>query len=94
MATRLRPPGTAARPEAASVDAARAMEEPTADPNEPEADPPAPERRDAEGIPLDRAPTIDDVRGGAEHFKIAVGCSTVVVLLVAAFWLLRVLLAR
>ena len=55
---------------------------------------PAPERRDDDGLPLDRAPTIDDVRGGANHFKFAVGCSAVVVLLIVAFWVLRVALAR
>jgi hypothetical protein len=55
---------------------------------------PDPDRRDAEGIPLDREPTLDDVRGGANHFRFAVGCSAVVVLLVAAFWVLRLVLAR
>jgi hypothetical protein len=55
---------------------------------------PDPDRRDAEGIPLDREPTLDDVRGGANHFRFAVGCSAVVVLLVAAFWVLRLLVAR
>jgi hypothetical protein len=50
-------------------------------------------RRDADGLPLDREPTIDDVRGGENHFKLAVGCSAVVVLLILAFWVLRVLLA-
>jgi hypothetical protein len=54
----------------------------------------APERRDAEGIPLDRDATLDDVRGGANHFKFAVGCSAVVVLLIVGFWVLRVMLAR
>ena len=56
--------------------------------------PAAAERRDEDGIPLDREPTLDDVRGGANHFKAAVGCSAVVVLLIVAFWVLRVLLAR
>jgi hypothetical protein len=54
----------------------------------------APERRDADGLPLDREPTIDDVRGGANHFKFAVGCSAAVVVLVAVFWLLRLVLSR
>jgi hypothetical protein len=58
-------------------------------------EPPAPPpRRDAEGLPLDREPTIDDVRGGENHFKLAVGCSAVVVILILAFWVLRVLLAK
>jgi hypothetical protein len=68
------------------------MEEPNRDEHD-DGSPAAPERRDAEGIPLDRAPTIDDVRGGANHFKFAVGCSAVVVLLIVAFWVLRGLLA-
>ena len=58
------------------------------------AEPATPERRDADGLPLDREPTIDDVRGGANHFKLAVGCSAFVVMLVAAFWLLRLWLSR
>ena len=56
--------------------------------------PPASPRRDADGIPLDREPTLDDVRGGENHFKLAVGCSAVVVLLIVAFWVLRVVLSR
>ena len=39
-----------------------------------------PERRDEDGLPLDRAPTIDDVRGGANHFKFAVGCSAILMI--------------
>jgi hypothetical protein len=76
------------------------MEEPNAEKPAPEAastaaaaPEPAPERRDAEGLPLDREPTIDDVRGGANHFKFAIGCSVVVVVVLAAFWVLRLLLA-
>jgi hypothetical protein len=56
--------------------------------------PATPERRDAEGLPLDRDATLDDVRGGANHFKFAVGCSAVVALLLVAFWVLRGLVAR
>jgi hypothetical protein len=56
--------------------------------------PTAPERRDDAGVPLDREPTIDDVRGGENHFKLAVGCSAVVVLLIVAFWVLRVALSH
>lgn len=59
-----------------------------------EATPTAPERRDEEGLPIDRAPTIDDVRGGENHFKLAVGCSAAVALLIVAFWVLRVVLSR
>lgn len=51
------------------------------------------ERRDADGLPTDREPTLDDVRGGADHFKLAVGCSLVVLLMVLAFGVLRVILA-
>jgi hypothetical protein len=53
----------------------------------------SPDRRDAAGLPLDREPTLDDVRGGADHFKLAVGCSLAVLLMVLAFGVLRVLLA-
>jgi hypothetical protein len=56
--------------------------------------PPTTERRDADGLPLDREPTLDDVRGGANHFKLAVGCSAVVAVVLLAFWVLRVALAR
>ncbi len=69
------------------------MEEPPADPT-PAPAPALPDRRDADGIPLDREPTLDDVRGGANHFRFAVGCTAVVVLLVVAFWVLRVILSR
>jgi hypothetical protein len=70
------------------------MEQTPPDEPEPDAGRGAPERRDAEGLPLDREATLDDVRGGENHFKLAVGCSAVVVLLIVAFWVLRVLLAR
>ncbi len=77
--------------EAARV-AAHVMEEPSAE--NPQATPTAPEHRDADGLPLDREPTLDDVRGGANHFKLAVGCSALVVLLIVAFWVLRVMMSR
>lgn len=49
-----------------------------------------PERRDEDGLPLDRAPTLDDVRSNAGSGRsIAVGCSILVLLLIAAFWLVR-----
>jgi hypothetical protein len=70
------------------------MEEPPAEKTAVEVAAPSHDRRDAEGIPLDREPTLDDVRGGANHFRFAVGCSAVVVLLVAAFWVLRLIVAR
>jgi hypothetical protein len=59
-----------------------------------EKSPPA-ERRDEEGLPLDREPTFDDVRGG-DHSgrKFAVGCTALVVLVVAVFWVLRMLVLR
>jgi hypothetical protein len=66
------------------------MEEPQPDPDRAHPS----DRRDADGLPLDREPTLDDVRGGADHFKLAVGCSLAVLLLVLAFGVLRVLLAR
>ncbi|MEQ9323525.1 MAG: hypothetical protein RIF41_30460 [Polyangiaceae bacterium] len=44
------------------------------------------------GIPMSREPTLDDVRGdGEEHRRFAVGCSLLVVALVAAFWVVRVM---
>ena len=43
------------------------------------------------GIPMSREPTIDDVRGDGEaHRRFAVGCSLAVMLLIAAFWIVRV----
>jgi hypothetical protein len=48
------------------------------------------ERVDEEGLPLDREPTIDDVRGGSGSGRtIAIGCSVLVVLTLAVFWLIR-----
>jgi hypothetical protein len=55
-----------------------------------EGEPKAAERFDEEGLPLDREPTIDDVRGGEGSGRtIAVGCSILVVLAIAVFWLIR-----
>lgn len=43
------------------------------------------------GIPMSREPTLDDVRGdGEQHRRFALGCSLLVVALVAAFWVVRV----
>ncbi len=71
------------------------MTEPTTEKPDPEhARPAAPDRREADCLPLDRDATLDDVRGGANHFKFAVGCSAVVALLIVTFWVLRGLLAR
>ena len=48
------------------------------------------ERVDAEGLPLDRPPTLDDVRGADGGGRmIAVGCTVLVVLAVLGFWILR-----
>ena len=48
------------------------------------------ERVDEEGLPLDRAPTLDDVRGDEGGGRlIAIGCTGLVVLAVLGFWLLR-----
>jgi len=50
----------------------------------------APERRDEDGLPLDRDPTLDDVRSDAGSGRaIAIGCSLLVLLLIAAFWIVR-----
>lgn len=48
------------------------------------------ERLDEDGLPLDRKPTLDDVRGNAGSGRaIAIGCSVLVALVLAAFWLIR-----
>ena len=50
----------------------------------------APERVDEDGLPLDREPTLDDVRSNAGSGRtIAVGCTGLIVVLVLAFWILR-----
>lgn len=55
----------------------------------------APERRDEDGLPLDRKPTLDDVRGqGGSGRTTAVSCTLAVLLLVAAFWVLRAVVMR
>ena len=49
-----------------------------------------PERADEDGLPLDREPTLDDVRGNAGSGRvIAIGCSILVAAAVLGFWLLR-----
>ena len=68
------------------------------EPSPPVAPPPstkAPERLDEEGLPIDREPTLDDVRGDG-HFgrSTAVGCSLAVVLVIAVFWVLRAFVLR
>jgi hypothetical protein len=48
------------------------------------------ERVDEEGLPIDRPPTLDDVRGAEGSGRtIAIGCTVLVVLAVLGFWLLR-----
>ena len=48
------------------------------------------ERVDAEGLPIDRPPTLDDVRGTEGGGRmIAIGCTALVVLAVLGFWVLR-----
>ena len=45
------------------------------------------------GIPMSREPTLDDVRSQeAKHGAFAAGCTVAVVAMVAAFFLIRVLL--
>ncbi|MEZ4297718.1 MAG: hypothetical protein R3B70_22365 [Polyangiaceae bacterium] len=47
-------------------------------------------RVDEDGLPLDREPTIDDVRSQeGKHGRIAMGCAVSIVLLVLLFWLIR-----
>lgn len=48
------------------------------------------ERVDEDGLPLDRKPTLDDVRGNAGSGRvIAIGCTALVVIVVLGFWLVR-----
>lgn len=49
------------------------------------------ERVDEDGLPLDRKPTLDDVRGDSGSGRtIAIGCTLLVMLALALFWLVRV----
>ncbi len=51
------------------------------------------ERRDADGLPMDRAPTLDDVRGESGSGRtIAWGCTALVLVVLAGFWLVRAFL--
>lgn len=61
----------------------------------PPAPPPVPERLDEEGLPLDREPTLDDVRGDG-HFgrSTAMGCTLAVLAVIALFWVLRAFVLR
>ena len=62
---------------------------------EDEPKPTAPERLDEDGLPLDREPTLDDVRGNTgEHPAAPNRCSVLVVLMVLGFWILRAYLLR
>lgn len=61
--------------------------------------PPADERTppalDEDGLPLGRKLTLDDVRGGGGSGRVtAVSCTAVVLLLIAAFWVLRAVVMR
>ena len=48
------------------------------------------ERLDEDGLPLDRKPTLDDVRGTEGGGRaIAIGCSVLVALAITVFWLIR-----
>ena len=50
---------------------------------------PAP-RFDADGLPLDRDPTLDDVRGNAGSGRtIAIGCFVLVAAAILVFWIVR-----
>lgn len=47
------------------------------------------------GIPMSREPTLDDVRSdGVEHRRLAIGCTLLVIVLLAGFYGLRVFLFR
>ena len=48
------------------------------------------ERLDEDGLPLDRKPTLDDVRGDAGSGRaIAIGCTLLVAAVLGLFWLIR-----
>jgi hypothetical protein len=72
------------------------MEETKPEDKPPEPEPaPTPDARDADGLPIHREPTLDDVRGTeGSGLRIAVGCTALVVLLVLGFWVLRALVLR
>jgi hypothetical protein len=54
------------------------------------ADRPADEPVDQLGIPMNREPTLDDVRGdGEQHRRLAIGCALLVAALLVAFYLIR-----
>jgi hypothetical protein len=47
------------------------------------------------GIPMNREPTLDDVRGdGVQHRRLALGCTLLVALLLVGFYVLRVVVLR
>ena len=76
-------------PAAASEEKSDAAASDAAATDEP-SEPAAPERVDADGLPLDRDATIDDVRSTeARHGRIALGCTLVIVLFIVLFWALR-----
>lgn len=67
----------------------------TPEPEAPKPEAPKPERLDEEGLPLDREPTLDDVRGDAGSGRtIAIGCTALMVLAVLGFWVLRTFVMR
>jgi hypothetical protein len=50
----------------------------------------AEDRKDEDGLPLDRPATLDDVRGREGSGRtIAVGCSLLVVIAILVFWIVR-----
>lgn len=56
----------------------------------PDAAPEAALRFDADGLPLDRAATLDDVRGSAGSGRtIAIGCFVLVAAAILVFWTIR-----
>ena len=79
----------ASEPEGATADGDTEKETATGAGDE-AAEAPEKERVDADGLPLDREATIDDVRSTeARHGRIAFGCTLFVVLLLVIFWLIR-----
>jgi hypothetical protein len=62
-------------------------------PGRADAEAPVAERRDEDGLPLDRPATLDDVRGQSGSGRsIAVGCTLLVAMALLGFWGVRALL--
>ena len=80
--------------ESASEASQEKSEERETSENQAESEQSAPSERkprvDEDGLPIDRAITIDDVRSTeGQHGRFALGCTIAIVALIVAFWLIR-----